>query len=489
MKLLIEGRKEDLLKKYMGEYDVELLDTVLNDEFIKRTNYKYADWILKKLDWSTTPHALRVLELVKDFDRISKNLEKKDINQYPDVAELEGVLKSYSSKSQEKKIDSDAKKIYEDSRVLIVKPITHKASCKYGAGTKWCTTQTSPGYFDKYTTGANQLYYVLVKNMDNSNKFYKMALHKNRNENTWYDSHDTVMPPREVEMIVIGVGKKGFEKIEEDYNSSVISRSSKILQELFNYTFEFEYTLNNFSNTGKDLKFKIDGPVTNEYGHGQIWLNIFYDNKIIEGGSLNFVFEPKKLDDEWVKSMFVDIGYWPDDELDPVLENWSNLYNLSITTSLPIKDKSTAKTFYTEMLKKVIQLTIRDNNLLKYVSGGKIIWNPDRHSYGFTFKKNKGVINKLINYLDSGKKGSALDFLIDSEIIKPVEENGEKIYFNKKGMRIQPKGYFSSFFSSAILAKILSYEKQGRRFILTKGENFEEFKKGNLKPTDKYKPL
>ena len=47
MKLLIEGRKEDLLKKYMGEYDVELLDTVLNDEFIKRTNYKYADWILK----------------------------------------------------------------------------------------------------------------------------------------------------------------------------------------------------------------------------------------------------------------------------------------------------------------------------------------------------------------------------------------------------------------------------------------------------------
>ncbi|MFZ4600680.1 MAG: hypothetical protein ACOYNN_18715, partial [Terrimicrobiaceae bacterium] len=118
--VLSEGRRETLLKKYMGEYDMQTLDTILNDEFTKATNYKYVDWIFNHLDFSSTAHALEVLQLVKDFDRIGKNLEKKDINQYPDVAELMGVIQSYSSKSQEKKIESDAKKIYEDGRILIV---------------------------------------------------------------------------------------------------------------------------------------------------------------------------------------------------------------------------------------------------------------------------------------------------------------------------------------------------------------------------------
>jgi hypothetical protein len=488
MKFLIEGRKEDLLKKYMGEYDVQLLDAVLNDEFIKRTNYKYADWILKNLEFSNTPHALEVLQLVKDFDRISKNLEKKDINQYPDVAELGGVLKSYTSKSQEKKIDSDAKKIYEDSRVLIVKPTTHRASCKYGAGTKWCTTQSSPGYFDKYTTGGGQLYYVLVKDIDSSNKFYKMALHKTKYENTWYDSQDNVMPPREVEMIVIGIGKKGFQKIEEDFKNSVRSKSEEILSQLFNIDFEVEYKLKNFSKTGKDLTFKLSNPVSSESGHGEVWLDVKFDGKSIEQGLLAFTFDQENLDQE-INQLFVDVGYWPNDDFEPVLDNWNSLYNISLTTALPLNKESLPQKFYEEMLKKVIQLTIRDNDLLKYVTGGKTFWYPARSSYGFTFKENKGLINKLINYIDSGKKGSALDFLIDSKIIKPVEQNGEKIYVNKNGVRIQPKGYFSSFFASAILAKIISYEKQGRRHILTKGENFEKFKEGNLKPTDKYKPL
>ena len=103
MKFLLEGRREDLLKKYMDEFDMTVLDAVLNDPFTKSTNYKYADWIFKKLEFNSLPLVMEVLELVKQFDRVGKNLEIKDINQYPDVVELRYAIENYTSKSQEKK--------------------------------------------------------------------------------------------------------------------------------------------------------------------------------------------------------------------------------------------------------------------------------------------------------------------------------------------------------------------------------------------------
>jgi len=111
--------------------------------------------------------------------------------------------------------------------------------------------------------------------------------------------------------------------------------------------------------------------------------------------------------------------------------------------------------------------------------GDKKGWKPNRSSYGFTFER-KGLINKLVNYLDSGKEGSAMDFLEDSKIVRIMTNpDGTKKYIGKKGY-IEPKGYFSSFFTSARNAGILSSERKNKKNILTKGPNFDDFKKGNL---------
>ena len=95
MKFLLEGRKEDLLQKYMEEFDISVLDAVLNDPFTKTTNYKYADWIFDKLEFNSLPLVLEVLELVKQFDRIGKNLNIKDLYQYPDMVELRAAIENY----------------------------------------------------------------------------------------------------------------------------------------------------------------------------------------------------------------------------------------------------------------------------------------------------------------------------------------------------------------------------------------------------------
>ena len=165
--LLIEGRKEDLEKKYSKTYSQEQLDYILNDPFIKKTNYKYGDFLLKNLSWPAKSEIEDVISLLKKFDKFSKNLEKKDINQYEDLSDLSIELSDYKSKNQSKKIDeTETEKVYEDPNILIVRPLTHKSSCKYGAGTRWCTTDSDKTHYDRYTSGIQGLYYIILKKFD-----------------------------------------------------------------------------------------------------------------------------------------------------------------------------------------------------------------------------------------------------------------------------------------------------------------------------------
>lgn len=478
MNYILEGRREDLLQKYMSDFDVQVLDTILNDPFTKSTNYKYADWILRNLEFNSTPLAVEVLELVKKFDRIGKNLEIKDINQYPDVVELKAAIEEYGSKSQRKKIESEADKIYEDDRVLIVKPLSHAASCKYGMGTKWCTTQSSPGYFEKYSTGDNVLYYLIMKEFDISNKFYKIALHKTPREETWYDAQDTVMPPREVDILKVGLGKTANQKIEEDFSKHTTKNLYKLLNS--NNSHHIVVTKNLFGSK-KPLIFEFSNPQIVDKNMAGIDFRIFFgsdenEQKIEEGTlMINYNLSGNMLDS--------DIGYLPNDDFEPLVDI-ENLWRMNIAIpNFPITSNDVGgpfKSYCNRIGVRIFKLIEHDENLKKFVLGDKKSWYPNRMSYGFTFQKKDGLINKLVDYIDSGKEGNAIDFLIDvGKITKRKLNNGSYEYIGKSGP-ISPKGYFSAFFASAVRAGILSYERKNKKNILSKGPNFDDFKEGNL---------
>jgi lysozyme len=63
------------------------------------------------------------------------------------------------------KVDkSEYKKIYDDENYLLVVPLTHTASCKYGANTKWCTTKRDDDSdFEEHIT-MGVLAYLIIKN-------------------------------------------------------------------------------------------------------------------------------------------------------------------------------------------------------------------------------------------------------------------------------------------------------------------------------------
>lgn len=56
-------------------------------------------------------------------------------------------------------------KLFDDKNFLLVIPLTHDASCKYGANTKWCTTSTDDTMFKKHNR-MGSLGYLIVKNKD-----------------------------------------------------------------------------------------------------------------------------------------------------------------------------------------------------------------------------------------------------------------------------------------------------------------------------------
>lgn len=80
------------------------------------------------------------------------------------------------------KIEPDDRlKIYESDNFLMVVPLTHTASCKYGAGTKWCVTEKDPDMFEKHFD-MGSMGFLIVKNPELRNLLFndKFAFYVNR---------------------------------------------------------------------------------------------------------------------------------------------------------------------------------------------------------------------------------------------------------------------------------------------------------------------
>lgn len=158
----------------------------------------------KYLDWMLEQHVNQKESLesisgkVASFDKaISRNLiQNKDIYKYETLKDLEKALQDIEGKKtkteirKEEKIEG-AEKVFENDKVLVISPSTHKASCYYGKGTKWCTTETSSEYFDRYKKEGTKLYYILPK--DGSGKT-AVAVHEDDRDEIFDEKNNRVSP-------------------------------------------------------------------------------------------------------------------------------------------------------------------------------------------------------------------------------------------------------------------------------------------------------
>jgi len=133
------------------------------------TNEKiYTPWLVNKYKAGTftQDQAPQIKQSLSDFHANKSRMPIKDINQYKSPDELNQAVTPFigskSGKQQKKDAGDGADLIHAENGVTVHKLNTKEASCKYGAGTKWCTSGAKRNQFDNYNKDGDL--YVINKN-------------------------------------------------------------------------------------------------------------------------------------------------------------------------------------------------------------------------------------------------------------------------------------------------------------------------------------
>ncbi|MDB4326222.1 hypothetical protein N9966_00235 [bacterium] len=206
--LIFESRRKDVIEKYRDRLTDTLNDNptpingMMEDDFDKVVEHieselphpKYLEFVLDNMccggygldTEQTLPliqnfHRLAERNLIKNKDIYSKEYAKLQGSYYVDLSNLYDVVEKATeleiSKERDKVLKGQKDVVYDGPRWRVIVPKTHKASCAYGSGTKWCTTSKDSSFFKQYTNDAI-LFYIIDKSSPTSedNVMYKAAL-------------------------------------------------------------------------------------------------------------------------------------------------------------------------------------------------------------------------------------------------------------------------------------------------------------------------
>jgi len=192
VQIILEGRKEDFAKKFSNKFTEEQLRAIIDKSDVLPGQHKYLNFLGKVVNPRNFNSDLNiVVKLLEKFSTVSQNLNLKDINQYDKISTLKKELDDYDNRiRREIKTVDDADVVYEDNEMTVVSPKTHKSSCYFGSGTKWCTAASDSGHYDRYNQDG-KLFYFVSKTKPTSDPTYKVALLKKFDgTETYYNAPD-----------------------------------------------------------------------------------------------------------------------------------------------------------------------------------------------------------------------------------------------------------------------------------------------------------
>ncbi len=512
--ILFEGRKEDVYKKFQKSIDAErkmissymdnasAYDFLLDEPFIKETNYKYLNDILedyytvnyysgeaeplvnsvaRESLFSTRRQIDEIVLALETFEKHKSKFKYPEFRKYiPNnvndfIAEAKKIRDEAITKQNEKSAKKEVDKIFENDVLLIVKPKSFQSSCYYGAGTMWCTTmKNTPSYFNDYSSKGT-LYYVILKKVDKSNKFYKMAIFTPKNKNfendsVWYDSHDVRLSDREKESVLTHMPKDIYNKMVDNYKSSFPKEN--VLDVIYKIIPNVNISHNEiYPFKGGKLKFYIGRPSIEESDRDDISVRVSMPWEVVEvnkegktvyseDGVIDGYFEVQLISGKDIVILNADVIPYNTDQ---------NIVKKSIYTRILMLDENKQsdpehvlrKTsdlldkLYKEFYNKIYADLLEDEFLINRYQPTK---SPSYTFSQYTFTGKGKMTKAFMEYLKNipeGKVGNRIEFLT---------QQGKKT----------DRGSFSSFFSALKQAGITKAEgKSG----LVKGPNFDKFYK------------
>lgn len=136
-------------------------------------------WVEKKKTGESFTTA-SLIGLVSQFEQYQNFIEIKDIYNpaYQRFSYLSKTVEAAALAYEDKTFDKEThiRVLFENDNLIMLQPLTHRGSLKYGASTKWCTaSRTSESTFNRYAK-SGFLAYVLSKKQTSGN-YCKFALY------------------------------------------------------------------------------------------------------------------------------------------------------------------------------------------------------------------------------------------------------------------------------------------------------------------------
>lgn len=156
----------------------------------KTKTKKYLEYFCKV--WSEKPQynfpgtSSELVYIVKEFDAHLPYVENKDIysHYYTNVKNLYTAVEKATELKEEKTFvkEGNVEILEENDSYILLRPLTYKASVKYGANTKWCTSgKNSESLFSNYIK-KGYLVYLISKNVMQNKDYQKVAFYMEDND-------------------------------------------------------------------------------------------------------------------------------------------------------------------------------------------------------------------------------------------------------------------------------------------------------------------
>jgi hypothetical protein len=199
--------------------DLYIKKGVINEQS-DQSKKLYISWANKK---SGNPEM--AMSIMDDVLKLQKSLPKRDFAKYSSYDELKNDLDGIISKQKEK----DAVKIYEDKDLLVIQANTWEASCKYGAGTTWCTAgKDTTSNWNRYNRTGTEFIWIF-KNKPMNDPQYKYSYHvKNNGSDDWCDALNDCVLSTNLSNKSYPKSHPKFDEIIEKLKSISVSRKGNV---------------------------------------------------------------------------------------------------------------------------------------------------------------------------------------------------------------------------------------------------------------------
>lgn len=169
-----------------------------------------------------------------------------DITKLSSFDEMGRVLSMVELREMSQDLKKQVIKHYEDDEWLIVLPLTHLSSKKYGSNTKWCTTSDDFTYFRRYSSKGLLIYTMNKKDGHKIATYYSLQV--NEPELSFWDPSDrridsmeSNLPTeiiKEIKSVIKNYKKTNFDflvgdelKKEMEYYASLTKKSELLFEE------------------------------------------------------------------------------------------------------------------------------------------------------------------------------------------------------------------------------------------------------------------